>query len=67
MTPFPALLGAMMMAVPVQPAPAMLLHVAMCDGSSATIPIERNKDQDRDCPSACHVVLCQSRKRQGSV
>jgi hypothetical protein len=63
----PALCGALMLAAPVQPAPAEVLHVALCDGGSATVPVEREGDPQRDCPSACHAVLCHGRKRPGSV
>jgi hypothetical protein len=65
--PLPALLGALMLAAPVQPTPAKMLHVALCNGGSAAIPIERDEHPERDCPSACHAVLCQGRKRPGSV
>ena len=63
----PALMGALMLAAPAQPAEASVLHVALCNGDTATIPVERDEHRDRDCPSACHAALCQSRKRPGSV
>lgn len=67
MTPFPALGAALMMAAPVQTAGPLVLHVALCDGGNASIPIERDERDRGDCAQACHAVLCGSRKRPRSV
>ncbi|NNM76437.1 hypothetical protein HJG53_05920 [Sphingomonas sp. ID1715] len=66
MTPFPALAAALMLAWPVRPVTVMTLHVALCNGGSTDIPIDRDQ-RDRSCPSACHAMLCHGRKRAGSV
>lgn len=67
MTPLPALAAALALGIPAQPSPTVMLHVALCDGGSAKIPIERQRRHERDCAPACHAVLCGSRKRPGSV
>lgn len=67
MTALPALAAALMMTMPAEPAPSLMLHIALCGGGSARIPIERDERNRRDCAQACHAVLCGSRKRPGSV
>lgn len=67
MTPLPALLAAAMMASPARSSPPVVLHIALCEGGTASIPIERDDSDQRDCALACHAVLCGSRKRPGSV
>jgi hypothetical protein len=63
----PAALALAALGLPVQPAPATVLHVRLCSGGSAEVPIDRDRPDNRDCPSACHAVLCSGRKRAPSV
>lgn len=65
MKALPAFIAACMMAWPAMPAGATVLHVQLCNGGTAEIPIDREHKPKRDCASPCHALV--GRKRGQSV
>jgi len=48
------------------PAASSVIHLKMCHGGYADIPIGENgkPPHDKSCPFGCHAPLCQDRKRR---
>ncbi len=65
MKAWPAAAAIAMMAWPTIPADATVLHVELCNGGTAQIPIDREHKPKRDCASPCHALV--GRKRSQSV
>jgi len=50
------------------PAAASVIHLKMCHGGFADIPMRENGKpaHDKSCPFGCHAPLCQDRKRRAA-
>ncbi len=48
------------------PAASSVIHLKMCHGGFADIPVRENgkPSRDKSCPFSCHAPLCQDRKRR---
>lgn len=60
----PAAAALLMLAAPA-PARTPVLHVALCNGGTADIPLpgKRGEKHERACPAPCHAATSQTRKR----
>ena len=56
-----------MLGWPAAQSQARMLHVSLCNGGTADIPIgPEHAPHRKDCPAGCHAPVCQTRKRLGS-
>ena len=50
------------------PAASRVIHLKMCHGGFADIPVRGNgkPSHEKSCPFGCHAPLCQDRKRRAA-